>query len=385
MHNKTNQRDFLKERISHNKNFSEQREAFLEPINFQIYDSKRVEFETVLDNALFLSKKLQHFWRDNDWLFTSRYVYEYDSSYNQIKETFQILPGSSWENFHRLLYEYDYQNNMTVEIYQLWQDSGWVSYERSLFTYDSNNNCIEHLHLMSSGDIFVNRSRCFYTYDSSNRKIGHIQQLFENSVWVDWYRHNIYDYDSNGNLIFVLGQLWTDSVWMDQWKDYYEYDSNNNMIEEIGIYSWDGIEWESSAKFSNDYDANNYITETIRQDWDAWDSLKWVNVHKWIYEYEEITDIDEKEIRVNNFALSQNYPNPFNPTTKIRYSIPNQGFVTLKVFDVLGREIATLVNKEQPVGNYEVEFDASSLTSGIYFYRIQAGEFVETKKMVLMK
>ncbi len=85
------------------------------------------------------------------------------------------------------------------------------------------------------------------------------------------------------------------------------------------------------------------------------------------------------------FNLYQNYPNPFNPTTKISYSIPNQSVVSLKVFDVLGREIASLVSKEQTSGNYEVEFDASSLTSGIYFYRIQAGQFVESKKMILMK
>ena len=85
------------------------------------------------------------------------------------------------------------------------------------------------------------------------------------------------------------------------------------------------------------------------------------------------------------FGLIQNYPNPFNPSTKINYQIPEISFVTLKVYDVLGNEIATLVNEEKPIGSYEVEFNAKSLPSGIYFYRLQAGSFVETKKMVLMK
>ncbi len=84
-------------------------------------------------------------------------------------------------------------------------------------------------------------------------------------------------------------------------------------------------------------------------------------------------------------SLSQNFPNPFNPSTKINYSIKNKSFVTLKIFDVLGRAVQTLINKEQSQGNYEVEFDGSNLTSGIYFYRIQAGDFIETKKMLLMK
>ena len=85
------------------------------------------------------------------------------------------------------------------------------------------------------------------------------------------------------------------------------------------------------------------------------------------------------------FVLSQNYPNPFNPATKIEYKIQEAGIVTLKVYDVLSNEVATLVNEEKSIGSYEVNFDASDLTSGIYFYILQAGNFVETKKMVLLR
>jgi len=94
----------------------------------------------------------------------------------------------------------------------------------------------------------------------------------------------------------------------------------------------------------------------------------------------------------SNYSISQNYPNPFNPSTTIKYSIPKQSNITLKVFDVLGSEVATLVNKKQPQGNYEVEFDASTssatghdLSSGIYFYRLQANDYIETKKMILLR
>jgi hypothetical protein len=88
---------------------------------------------------------------------------------------------------------------------------------------------------------------------------------------------------------------------------------------------------------------------------------------------------------VNTYKLFQNYPNPFNPSTKISYSIPETDLVTLKVYDVLGNEVATLVSENKPVGSYEIEFDGSELTSGVYFYRLQAGSFIETKKMILMK
>jgi hypothetical protein len=94
---------------------------------------------------------------------------------------------------------------------------------------------------------------------------------------------------------------------------------------------------------------------------------------------------DDIYTQSNFFNLEQNYPNPFNPTTIINYQIPELSFVTIKVYDVLGNEIEILVNEEKPYGYYEVEFNADEITSGIYFYRLQAGSFVETKKMVLMK
>ena len=86
-----------------------------------------------------------------------------------------------------------------------------------------------------------------------------------------------------------------------------------------------------------------------------------------------------------SFELSQNYPNPFNPSTVIKYSVPNAHLVTLKVYNLLGQQVATLINKQQNPGNYEVTFDASKLASGIYFYNLQAGSFNATKKMILVK
>ncbi|MGB5528513.1 MAG: T9SS type A sorting domain-containing protein, partial [Ignavibacteriaceae bacterium] len=81
----------------------------------------------------------------------------------------------------------------------------------------------------------------------------------------------------------------------------------------------------------------------------------------------------------------QNYPNPFNPTTKIRYEIPELNFVTIKIYDILGNEIVTLVNEEKPAGSYEIFYEASGLPSGVYFYSLRAGAFSDSKKMILLK
>jgi hypothetical protein len=85
------------------------------------------------------------------------------------------------------------------------------------------------------------------------------------------------------------------------------------------------------------------------------------------------------------FLLEQNYPNPFNPSTTIRYQLPVASEVKLEVYDVLGKKIATLVNERQSAGSYQVVWNASGLSSGTYFYRLQAGTFVETKKMIMVK
>lgn len=125
-----------------------------------------------------------------------------------------------------------------------------------------------------------------------------------------------------------------------------------------------------------------------------------------------VTNIEREETTSpDNFILYQNYPNPFNPTTKIKYTIPSavmlnsfqhpdtetpnqvrdDNMVTLKIFDILGNEIATLVNEQQPAGTYEVEFNSQQFTnkkqlpSGVYFYRLNAGSFIQTKKLILLK
>jgi hypothetical protein len=94
---------------------------------------------------------------------------------------------------------------------------------------------------------------------------------------------------------------------------------------------------------------------------------------------------NENNFVADDFSLDQNYPNPFNPSTTIRYQVSGSSNVSLEVYDILGNEVATLVNEEKPAGSYEVKFNAAGLSSGIYFYKLQAGSLVETKKMILLR
>jgi len=112
----------------------------------------------------------------------------------------------------------------------------------------------------------------------------------------------------------------------------------------------------------------------------------YIGTAKGVYKKNLVTGVTENNNKLpSRFILNQNYPNPFNPTTTISFQIPEKNFITLNIYDVLGKIIATLIHEEKSVGSYEVSFNASELTSGIYFYRLQAGKFIETKKMVLAK
>ena len=105
-----------------------------------------------------------------------------------------------------------------------------------------------------------------------------------------------------------------------------------------------------------------------------------------IYEFEtKVVPVEPASLPVHSYLLSQNYPNPFNPSTTIKYELPRASQVTLTVYDVLGRQVSALVNERMDAGVHEVRFDGASLASGVYFYRLQAGDFVQAKKLVILK
>jgi len=100
-----------------------------------------------------------------------------------------------------------------------------------------------------------------------------------------------------------------------------------------------------------------------------------------------LTSVAEHNALPGSFEIEQNYPNPFNPTITIEFGVSGQGssWVRLVVYDLLGREVAVLVNEKKEPGRYEVQFDGSGLSSGVYFYRLQAGDFIQTKRIPLLK
>lgn len=126
----------------------------------------------------------------------------------------------------------------------------------------------------------------------------------------------------------------------------------------------------------------NYVTEITT---DINNKIFFGTYIEGLYEIDLITGIGDEANFINNYYLTQNYPNPFNPVTKIKLFIPKEELVQLKIYNILGKELKTLLNEYKQTGVYEVEFDGSNLPSGVYFYRMISGSFAETKKMILLR
>ncbi len=177
------------------------------------------------------------------------------------------------------------------------------------------------------------------------------------------------------------------------WKTATELNNYGFEIERTSVIgnqssiNWERVGFVNGHGNSNSIKQYSYVDESLTESGKYLYRLKQID-NDGAFEYSQ--EVEVNFVSAVSFNLSQNYPNPFNPSTTIKYSIPSVGtslmkFVQLKVYDILGNTVATLVNEDKPAGSYEVKFDASQLSSGIYFYKLQAGSYIETKKMMLVK
>ncbi len=210
---------------------------------------------------------------------------------------------------------------------------------------------------------------------------------------------NIYEYDEKHNIISNIAKRWQENNWLNFGKGSFEYDVNNNCVLE----NWEianNNNWENWFRILYEYDDNNNLIHQYGEEWenDKWtpenELLKVTNPDGILYGYSakeiflfyrNLTSIRSEKNTPDGFILLQNYPNPFNPSTNIIYSTPEDGTVVVKVFDVLGRELATLVNDVISAGKHSVLWNGNNFASGIYFYSVTFKNQTLYKKMLLIK
>jgi hypothetical protein len=336
----------------------------------------------------------------------SREVFTYDERGNELSVTYEGFKSGAWNPIRRFIYTYDSNNNRLTVLYQEhWvYDNKWHDRFQSWYTYDAFNNRIagverdfvegkrytDTLTYDASGNLLSRTFswpeetwRLLYTYDASDNLLSELQQVWEGGEWLNGLRRS-FMYDANNNLLSELQHDWVDGEWVNYRRRLYEYDANGNMLS-ISRHTWSNSSWVGdndedgviiSDSFGNCYYYPHFESGRV----DSWgDSLA--------LSYREIVTGIPNEVGPvpAAYSLHQNYPNPFNPSTTLEYALPRAGYVTLKVYNVLGEEVAILIAGDYPAGTFKATWDASGLPSGVYFYRLTAGEFVQTKKAVLTK
>jgi hypothetical protein len=342
--------------------------------------------------------KLSAYWENNAWVNYSRYTYTNDNKGNALVELGENWMNNDWVNSDRYTFTYDNNNYWVTELYESWTNNAWINSFRITLTLDNIGNRLAELDEIWINNAWMNSNRYTNTYDNNGNQITKLTEKWINNAWAISFR-STYTYDNNGNKLTYLGENWTNNVWVNSGRSTYTYDNAGNQITYISE-QYTNNTWVNSAKATYTYDANG---NALYGEYFIWGN-SWIagnglfffyynfkkNVQSYYghivnISYISITEVIENNIPINGFGLAQNYPNPFNPSTKIQYSIAKSNEVTLKVFDILGREMAVLVNELKEAGIHEVLFDASKFVSGIYVYTLISGNFLESKKMLLMK
>jgi YD repeat-containing protein len=384
-------------------------------------------------------------WQNGQWVTSSRETYTYDANGKMLADVKeerswgQLVTSSRWtytydangnrytgvheyrENlnnspliYHSDRYTYDANSNVLSLWSEQW-DNLWLNYScgRGTYTYDANGNRLYELYEVWTGSQWMTTIRNTWTYDANGNMLTYFSDVFSDIEWVGTRRYT-YTYQANGDRLSELFEDWKVS-WVglvelvSSYRWTYTYNGNGNRLSELYEY-WNG-QWMNSLRETYTYDAQGNLTSFWHYAWlnSSWTPTDVTGGVMGGYVYFSVTDSAgniyayqgynltfTRKLVVTGIAfqstnvpavysLFQNYPNPFNPSTTIKFELPKASQVTLSVFDILGRQASVLVNERREAGVHEVKFDGSNLASGVYFYRIEAGSFVQTSKLLLIR
>ena len=310
-------------------------------------------------------------WQNGQWTNASFDTYTFDASGNELSYLGKLWLNGQWTNGALSTYTYDPSGNQLTFLYQQWQNGQWTNIYFDTLTYDASGHLFTSLLKLWANGQWTNSSLDTFTYNASGDELTLLDKQWQNSQWTT-YSLDTYTYDASGHLLASLLKLWTNGQWTNDRLDTQAYDANGNLV------SFTSMSWQDSAWVPSNDDVA-VPNDLFNEDYFGYD----VRI---TYKLIDVTGISTNTANVlTGFSLEQNYPNPFNPTTTISFSLPSKSFVSLKVFDITGREVATIASEEMSSGTYSRQWNAANVSSGIYFCRMQAGSYTQTKKLVLLK
>jgi Secretion system C-terminal sorting domain len=340
-------------------------------------------------------------WTNGSWVKVDSVSYTYDGLGNVYSVLEDLWTNGQWVNDWRDTYAYDEYGNTSSVLEELWTNGQWVNHLRYENITDANGYILSGVTETWLDNQWVNVGSTAYTYYGSGRVFTEVNQQWGNSQWVN-VDSTIDTYSGSGQLLTQTEEHWTNNQWVNFDSTAYAYDMDGNSLTQLDE-QWTADRWTNVDLTSYVYDPNGLETSAKHEIWK--DSL-WIPADGNLYFSDGVGDysyynectittiyantatgvVSDAAAIPSQFALSQNYPNPFNPSTMIQFTVPSNGHAVLKVFNVLGQELATLFDGAATAGEYHrATFDASRLASGIYFSRLEFGGKMQIKKMMLLK
>jgi hypothetical protein len=317
-------------------------------------------------------------WTNGQWVNFWREGYTYDANGHRLTELYANWADGQWVNASGWMYSYDVNGNRLTELWVLWLSGQWTNYSRITYTYDANGKRLSWGYDNWSGAQWVNSDRGTYTNDAQGKVLADVGEHWLDGHWVNSSRFT-YTYDSIGNRLSELIEYWSQGQWANSWHQTYIFDTQGNLV------AWSNYRWSDSSWTLANIPGSKAGVVTFYDS--SGNSYSYLDCCSLILKYRAVATgvADEGGYDAVAYSLSQNYPNPFNPSTTITFELPKSAVVRLSVYDMLGREVSVLVNERRDAGVHEVKFEASALSSGVYFYRLQAGDFTHTKRLLLLR
>jgi len=361
-------------------------------------------------------------WVNDKWENKSKHVASVsinmsDSTMRFLQVQLYAWAGNAWIIQMQSAYVYDSNNYLTQVNTQLSMGGNFIPFQQTDFTNNSAGLPLTEIHKQLNFQTMQleDYRKYVYTYHSTNQKYLETETnaYFINSAWVDTGKTTYTRNSMLNELTEIFQDIYGGSTFVNAWMYEYTYNSTGeHCTSQLGKY-WNSNQstWDYSSRWTATYDANwnmtlelgeNFIGGNYSPSWrtsytynssgdETLSQTEFYHVTEgWELASQSITYYSPSSVAPDlsqpvQFTLNQNYPNPFNPSTVISYSITSPSDVKLTVYDVLGNQITELVNGFQSPGTHSINFNADGLSSGVYFYKLQAGNLVSVKQMMLIK